>query len=178
MPEIFINILFIILGFTIGYCTRAVVYALKRNKRYEQIMDDIKLGIDETESSDSKEISNSSQISEPIDEIVEGYYDYDNKRFYKDTSHVWLIIGKPNKVYVDLRTNKTYIYDESQYVEIAASIALGETESDITKEIPYERYSDTEIVHCGSCAKLGTMACPYDFDMSGESIACSLYHPE
>lgn len=67
----------------------------------------------------------SSQMPGSVDEIIEGYF-Y-NGKFYLDESHTVAITGEESKIYVDLPSNKTYRWSGSQYVEISASLALGET---------------------------------------------------
>lgn len=69
----------------------------------------------------------SSQIPDAVDEIIEGYL-Y-NGTFYEDSAHTKPITGKTGKIYVDLSTEKTYRWGGSAYVEISASLALGETSS-------------------------------------------------
>ena len=66
-----------------------------------------------------------SQVPGSMDEIIEGYY-Y-NGNFYLDASHQQEITGEESKIYVDLETNKTYRWSGTTYVEISASLALGET---------------------------------------------------
>lgn len=72
----------------------------------------------------------SSQLPAYVDDVLEGYYNADEDKFYS--------VESPNenpydedkgKIYVDVSTNKTYRYSGSQYVEISASLALGETAS-------------------------------------------------
>lgn len=69
----------------------------------------------------------SSQLPSYVDDIIEGYY-Y-NGKFYKESTHTTEITGETGKIYVDLTTEKTYRYSGSGYVEISASLALGETSS-------------------------------------------------
>ena len=69
----------------------------------------------------------SSQLPGSVDEIIEGYY-YDGK-FYEEDTHTTEIVGETSKIYVDLVSNKTYRYSGSAFVEISASLALGETSS-------------------------------------------------
>lgn len=69
----------------------------------------------------------SSQLPSSVDEIIEGYY-Y-NSKFYKESTHTTEITGEASKIYVDLSTEKTYRWSGTAYVEISASIALGETSS-------------------------------------------------
>lgn len=66
-----------------------------------------------------------SQVPGSMDEIIEGYY-Y-NGNFYLDSAHQQKITGEESKIYVDLETNKTYRWGGTTYVEISASLALGET---------------------------------------------------
>ena len=72
----------------------------------------------------------SSQLPAYVDDVLEGYYNADEDKFYS--------VESPNenpydedkgKIYVDVSTNKTYRYSGSTYVEISASLALGETAS-------------------------------------------------
>ena len=69
----------------------------------------------------------SSQLPSSVDEIIEGYY-Y-NSKFYEESSHTTEITGEASKIYVDLSTDKTYRWSGTAYVEISASLALGETSS-------------------------------------------------
>ncbi len=62
-----------------------------------------------------------------VDDAIEGYY-YSSK-FYKESAHTTEITGESGKIYVDLSTNKTYRWSGSAFVEISASLALGETSS-------------------------------------------------
>lgn len=60
------------------------------------------------------------------DEIVSGYYF--EGAFYADKGHTTLIAGDPEKLYVDLDTNKTYRWDATAgYVQVGSSLALGTT---------------------------------------------------
>lgn len=58
----------------------------------------------------------SSQLPSYVDDVVE----YDAKANFPKT-------GETSKIYVDKATNKTYRWSGSAYVEISASLALGET---------------------------------------------------
>lgn len=69
----------------------------------------------------------SSQLPSFVDDVVEGYY-Y-NSKFYKEAAHTTEITGESGKIYVDLSTEKTYRWGSTSYVEISASLALGETSS-------------------------------------------------
>ena len=69
----------------------------------------------------------SSQLPSYVDDVIEGYY-Y-NSKFYEEAAHTTEITGETGKIYVDLDTEKTYRWSGSAYVEISASLALGETSS-------------------------------------------------
>lgn len=60
----------------------------------------------------------SSQLPSYVDDVLE----YANKAAFPTT-------GETGKIYVDIATNKTYRWSGTAYVEISASIALGETSS-------------------------------------------------
>jgi hypothetical protein len=69
----------------------------------------------------------SSQLPSYVDDTIEGYL-Y-NSKWYKESAHTTEITGETGKIYVDLSTNKTYRWSGSAFVEISASLALGETSS-------------------------------------------------
>lgn len=69
----------------------------------------------------------SSQLPAYVDDVIEGYY-Y-NSKFYKEAAHTTEIAGETGKIYVDLSTEKTYRWSGTAFVEISASLALGETSS-------------------------------------------------
>lgn len=60
----------------------------------------------------------SSQLPSYVDDVLE----YTNKSSFPTT-------GETGKIYVDTSTNKTYRWSGTTYVEISASLALGETSS-------------------------------------------------
>lgn len=71
----------------------------------------------------------SSQLPSYVDDVIEGYKS--GADFFEDSAHTAAkkITGETGKIYVDLSTNVTYRWSGSAYVEISASLALGETES-------------------------------------------------
>lgn len=69
----------------------------------------------------------SSQLPGFVDDVIEGYL-Y-NGVFYEDAQHTEPITGNTGKIYVDIDTNKQYRWSGTAYVEISASLALGETSS-------------------------------------------------
>lgn len=69
----------------------------------------------------------SSQLPSFVDDTIEGYL-Y-NSKWYKESTHTTEIAGETGKIYVELSTNKTYRWSGSAFIEISASLALGETSS-------------------------------------------------
>lgn len=70
-----------------------------------------------------------SQLPSYVDDVIEGYKS--DADFYEDSAHTASkkITGESGKIYVDLHTNVTYRWSGTAYVEISASLALGETDS-------------------------------------------------
>ena len=69
----------------------------------------------------------SSQLPSYVDDVIEGYLS--GGKFYKESEHTTGIVGETGKIYVNLSDGKTYRWSGSAYVEISASLALGETSS-------------------------------------------------
>mgnify|MGYP004565059181 CR=1 FL=1 len=69
------------------------------------------------------------QLPSYVDDVIEGYKS--GADFYEDSAHTAAkkITGESGKIYVDLHTNVTYRWSGTAYVEISASLALGETDS-------------------------------------------------
>ena len=74
----------------------------------------------------------SAQLPSYVDDVIEGYYMSDDttSKFWADKStSSSRIAGEAGKIYVDKDTGKTYRFSGSDFVEISASLALGETSS-------------------------------------------------
>lgn len=69
------------------------------------------------------------QLPSYVDDVIEAYKS--GADFYEDSAHTAAkkITGESGKIYVDLHTNVTYRWSGTAYVEISASLALGETAS-------------------------------------------------
>ena len=69
------------------------------------------------------------QLPSYVDDVIEAYKS--GADFYEDSAHTAAkkITGESGKIYVDLHTNVTYRWSGTAYVEISASLALGETDS-------------------------------------------------
>ena len=74
----------------------------------------------------------SSQLPSYVDDVIEGYYvsgDTVSKFWQEKDVSASRITGESGKIYVDKDTGKTYRFSGSDFVEISASLALGETSS-------------------------------------------------
>lgn len=63
-----------------------------------------------------------------VDDVIEGYLESDG-HFYLRTGFMGMVANETGKIYVDIRTNKSYRWSGTLFVEISASLALGEGES-------------------------------------------------
>ena len=71
----------------------------------------------------------SSQLPSYVDDVVEGYYNAADGKFYEESTYTTEIPGEDGKIYVSLDTNKTYRWSGSAFVVISETLALGETSS-------------------------------------------------
>lgn len=71
----------------------------------------------------------SSELPSYVDDVIEGYYNSEDGKFYEDQEGTKEITGESGKIYTDLGMEKTYRWGGTAYTEISQSIALGETSS-------------------------------------------------
>lgn len=71
----------------------------------------------------------SAQLPSFVDDVIEGYYNTIDGKFYEESTYTTEITPESGKIYVDLSTDKTYRWGGSAYAEISESLALGETSS-------------------------------------------------
>lgn len=71
----------------------------------------------------------SSQLPSYVDDVIEGYYNETEDKFYEEDTYTTEITPESNKVYISVDTNKTYRWSGTQYVIIGTDLALGETSS-------------------------------------------------
>lgn len=71
----------------------------------------------------------SAQLPSYVDEVIEGYYNTTDGKFYEESTYITEITGETGKIYVDLTSNNAYRWSGSVFVEISESLALGETSS-------------------------------------------------
>ena len=70
-----------------------------------------------------------SQLPGFVDDVVEGFFNSQDGKFYEEDTYETEIPGEEGKIYVDLPTNTTYRWSGSAFVAIGSSLALGETSS-------------------------------------------------
>lgn len=96
-----------------------------------------------------------------VDDVIEGYLE-DDGHFYLRTGFMGMVQNENGKIYVDVRTNKSYRWSGSKYVEISSTLALGETSStayygDRGKEA-YDHSQATGNPHGTTAANVGAVA--------------------
>lgn len=69
-----------------------------------------------------------SQLPSFVDDVLEGYLNADDGKFYEESAYTTEIPAEGGKIYTDLSNSKTYRWGGSAYAEISASVALGETQ--------------------------------------------------
>ena len=69
-----------------------------------------------------------SQLPSFVDDVLEGYLNATDGKFYEESSYTTEIPAEGGKIYTVLSNNKTYRWGGSAYTEISASVALGETQ--------------------------------------------------
>ena len=69
-----------------------------------------------------------SQLPSFVDDVLEGYLNATDGKFYEENTYTTEIPAEGGKIYVTLDDNKTYRWGGTAYVEISAGLALGETQ--------------------------------------------------
>lgn len=69
-----------------------------------------------------------SQLPSFVDDVLEGYLNAADGKFYEESTYTTEIPAEGGKIYTDLSNNKTYRWGGSVYTEISAGLALGETQ--------------------------------------------------
>lgn len=78
---------------------------------------------------DSNGLIPSSELPSYVDDVIEGYYNTTDGKFYEESAYTTEITGTTGKIYVDLSTEKTYRWSGSAFVVISDTITLGTTSS-------------------------------------------------
>ena len=95
----------------------------------------------------------SSQLPSFVDDVIEAYYKAADGKFYATYSEGTYsdeITGEGGKIYTDLLTNKTYRWGGSAYTEIAAGLALGETQGTAYEGSKGKQVADNLASHTGN----------------------------
>lgn len=71
----------------------------------------------------------SSQLPSYVDDVIEGYYNSNTDRFYKESTFITVIPPEDGKSWVDVTTNKSYRWTGSVYTRVDEGVQLGETSS-------------------------------------------------
>jgi len=69
-----------------------------------------------------------SQLPSFVDDVLEGYLNADDGKFYEESTYTTEIPAEGGKIYIDLATGKTYRWGGSAYAVISDTLALGETQ--------------------------------------------------
>lgn len=69
------------------------------------------------------------QLPSYVDDVIEGYCQSSTEFLLNKSDSSSKVTGESGKIYVDLNAGKTFRWSGSQFVEISASLALGETSS-------------------------------------------------
>ena len=70
----------------------------------------------------------SSQLPSYVDDVLEGYLNATDGKFYEEDTYTTEIPAEGGKIYVDLSNGKTYRWGGAAYAELSAGLALGETQ--------------------------------------------------
>ena len=55
-----------------------------------------------------------------VDDVIEGYYDAENNKFYEDEAKTTEVTGEKSKIYIDLISNYSYRFGGTTFVEISS----------------------------------------------------------
>ena len=77
---------------------------------------------------DSSGLVPSSQLPSYVDDVVEGYYDSTDNKFYKEETHTTALTGEDGKIYVDIPSNHSFRYAPASqaYIKIDDAVSTAE----------------------------------------------------
>ena len=73
----------------------------------------------------------STQLPNYVDDVIEGYYNASDRKFYITDEYITAITGEKGKIYIDLSTNLSYRWGGTVYVLITSSDMVAITNSEI-----------------------------------------------
>ncbi len=71
----------------------------------------------------------SSQLPSYVDDVIEGYYNENDGKFYKESTYTTEIVGEDGKIYISIDTNIQYRWTGSAFAALGGALQLGETSS-------------------------------------------------
>ena len=71
----------------------------------------------------------SSQLPSYVDDVIEGYYNENDGKFYKESTYTTEIVGEDGKIYISIDTNIQYRWTGSAFSALGGALQLGETSS-------------------------------------------------
>ena len=71
----------------------------------------------------------SSQLPSYIDDVIDGYYNDTDGKFYEDSSHTTEIVGESGKIYISVDTDIQYRWTGTAFAALGGALQLGETSS-------------------------------------------------
>lgn len=92
----------------------------------------------------------SSQLPSFVDDVLEGYLNSTDGKFYKESTYTTEIPAEGGKIYVDLSNDKTYRWGGTVYAEISAGLALGETQGTAYEGSKGKANADAIAAHTGN----------------------------
>ncbi len=71
----------------------------------------------------------SSQLPSYIDDVIDGYYNTIDGKFYEDSSYTTEIVGESGKIYISVDTDIQYRWTGTAFAALGGALQLGETAS-------------------------------------------------
>lgn len=77
---------------------------------------------------DSSGLIPSNQLPSYVDDVVEGYYNSTDNKFYKEETHTTVLTGEDGKIYVDIPSNHSFRYAPTSqaYIKIDDAVSTAE----------------------------------------------------
>ncbi len=71
----------------------------------------------------------SSQLPSYIDDVIDGYYNDTDGKFYEDSTYTTEIVGESGKIYISVDTDIQYRWTGTTFAALGGALQLGETSS-------------------------------------------------
>lgn len=97
----------------------------------------------------------SSQLPSYVDDVVDGYYNETDGKFYEESTYITEITGEAGKIYISVDTDLQYRWTGSAFAAMGGALVLGETSSTAYRgDRGKTAYDDSQT----NKANIGTMA--------------------